>query len=321
MAGEDVTDYLYPLDITGRAATNKVVNERQTLNPPPPPEEMDGEITFHFIMPFAGPFYRDSVVLKHITTGRTLNRGTDWTVGHKFVGATYETEGTRGGIWGSIMFYDRALAGQVEITEYQNLGGEWTLNENKILEIISNRLADPRTLSFEEVADKPNVFPPLPHDHDITDVTGAKELIESNYDIAAAIRERTQDWLDNPPILFSEYYTRDEVDLLLEASPFETVKQVGNVAGTVSIDCLSADVFRMTATAAVNFTFTNRPSLTTATRYIEIQLTNGGNFPMTFPAGTKWPYGDKVLTTGGIDKLVLALFSDKIDVTPIRSMT
>jgi hypothetical protein len=231
MAGENVTNYLYPLDITGSAVTNLVLNERQTLNPPPTPEENNGEISFHFIIPFAAPFYRDSVVLRHIASGQLLYRGIHYAVGHKFIDASKETEGRQGGIYASIMFFDPTLSGQVALEKYQTLGGTWTLNENKILEILSNRAADPRTLSFEEVAEKPDRFPALPHDHDINDVTGAKELIASNYDIAAAIRERTQDWLDNPPHLpgdmtpeliaayniliqqqFANYYTRGQTD-------------------------------------------------------------------------------------------------------------
>lgn len=231
MAGENVTNYLYPLDTTGLAATNLVPNERHTLNPPPTPEENDGKISFHFIIPFAAPFYRDSVVLRHVASGQLLYRGVHYAVGHKFIVASKETEGRQGGVYASIMFFDPALSGQVVFEKYQTIGGEWTLNENKILEILSNRMTDPRTLSFEEVADKPNVFPPQPHNHDVNDVTGAKELIASNYDIAAAIRERTQDWLDNPPHLpgditpeliaayniviqqqFANYYTRTQTD-------------------------------------------------------------------------------------------------------------
>ncbi|MNG22723.1 hypothetical protein D3C84_1072420 [compost metagenome] len=41
-------------------------------------------------------------------------------------------------------------------------------------------------------------------------------MIASNYDIAAAIRERTDHWLENPPVLFSEYYSRDEMDAILQ---------------------------------------------------------------------------------------------------------
>jgi len=202
----NIDTYLYPLDVTGRASTNKVVNERQTLNPP-------GEaLDFHFILPMATPYYRDSMKLVHITTGRALVRGIDWMPGHKFQAASFELENAYGGVYASILFLDRTLSGQVQLAEYQTLGGTWTLNEPRILEILSNRMVDPRSLTFDEVSDKPTVFPPVDHNHPVDDFTGMAEMIEATNDVAAAIRQRTEDWLENPPLLFGEYYNKTAVD-------------------------------------------------------------------------------------------------------------
>lgn len=320
MATEDLSQYLYPEDITGVALTNKVVGEKQTLNPPPAPEDNDGEFTFHFIIPFATPFFRDSVKLKHVPSGRMLVRGVDWAPGHKFHSASYELENVFGGVYASILFYDRSLSGQVEFTQYQTLGGQWTLNENQILTILANRLVDPRTKQYEEVSGKPNVFPPAPHNHPVEDLTGMGEVVMSNYDIAAAIRERTQSWLDNPPILMGDYYTRDQVDALLEAQPYEVTNAPINIQGNVTVDCLSADMFQYIALGNVNWTFTNRPFSNTAVRYIEIRLKNNGNYTHTWPAGTTFNEGGNSLTPNGTDKLILALSKDFIDVTIIRGV-
>lgn len=201
-------DFIYPLDVTGVSPGNRVVGERKTLNPPV--ESLD----FHYILPVAAPYYRDSVILTLVSSGRVLVRGIDWMPGHKFHSASFELQGIRGGLYTSILFMDRTLTGELDL-EYQSLGGEWTLSENKILEILSNRLVDPRFVTYDEVSDKPNVFPPVDHNHDAADLTGMVELIASNYDIAAAIRERSTDWLANLPILTNQWYTKDEVDLLL----------------------------------------------------------------------------------------------------------
>lgn len=206
MAGENPLDYLYPEDQTGYAATNKVPNEYRTLNPP------EEELDFHFILPWAGPFFRDSMVITHVPSGRTLYRGIDWAPGHKFNSASYELQNVRGGVYASILLFDRTLSGQIRMDEYQTLGGAWTLNENKILEIMSNRMHDPRQVTFEQVSGKPDVYPPVDHNHPADDMTGFVELIAATYDVAAAIRQRTTDWLENPPVLMSEYYTRDQVD-------------------------------------------------------------------------------------------------------------
>lgn len=322
MAAADISQYLYPLDITGAAATNLVVGEKQTLNPPPLPEDNDGEINFHFVIPFATPYFRDTVKLRHIASGRMLQRGTDWAPGHKFVKASAELESIKGGVYASILFYDPRLAGQIEFVEYQTLGGTWTLDRNRILELMSNRIIDPRSVSYEVIANKPEVFPPIDHNHPIIDTIGYSELVNSNYDISAAIRERTEDWLQNPPILMDEYYTKDQVDAMLEAKPYEKVAELGNAVGVFSVDCLAADVFRVTKTGPITWQFTNRPFAPDATRVIEIRLRNGGNFTAdTWPAGTVFSDGDKTLTPNGYDKLIVELAQGYIDVTIVREMS
>lgn len=205
------TTYKYPLDLGGLAATNKVnPAERQTLNPPA--EALD----YHFVLTKAGPYYRDSMVVKHIPTGRTLIRGVDWFPGHKFHTASYETEGVRGGIYQSVLFADRTLSGQIDLGQYQVLGGEWSLDENRLLEILSNRALDPRYTTYEQVSGKPTVFPPIDHAHDGADLTGLGDVVTANLAIAAAIRQRTQTWLDNPPIIMAEYPTWDDLEARLD---------------------------------------------------------------------------------------------------------
>lgn len=216
-----VTDYLYPLDITGQAVTNKVLNERQTLNPPSEP------LDYHFILPFAGPYFRDTMKLVHITTGRALVRGIDWMPGHKFHSASFELEGIRGGIYSSILFMDRGLSGQVQLAEYQTLGGEWTLSEQKILEVLSNRAVDPRSLTYDEVSGKPNVFPPIEHSHDVSDLTGMIELIQSNYDISASIRARD---------MTVEQLLAELLQALIDAKPKYTATRIITAGQFIEID-------------------------------------------------------------------------------------
>lgn len=239
-----VTSYLYPEDYTGVAATNLIVGERQTLNPPVE------NLEFHYILPMATPYFRDSVVLTHITTGRRLNRGVDWAAGHKFESASYQLENTQGGVYASILFYDITLAGQVQL-QYQTLGGQWTLDHNTILEILSNKVVDPRSVTYEEVQDKPVLFPPTGHNHPADDFTGMAELLIAQYAVAAAIRDQTQTWLDNPPVLFGLYYLASEIDTMFAAlntkfSKYYTATQIdqklaGLAAGSSPTDGYTKD--------------------------------------------------------------------------------
>ena len=205
MAGENVIDYLYPEDPTGQAASNKVVDEYHTLTPPSDP------LDFHFIIPDATPFFLDSVILTHVQSGRTLVRGIDWAPGQRFDSASFELKNVRGGVYASILFFDRTLNGQVRLDEYQTLGGGWTLNENKILEILSAREYDPRTLTYEEVSEKPTVFPPIEHNHSTDDLVGMGEVVAAQLAIAEAIRSKVVNGGDE-----SEQISRSEVNELLD---------------------------------------------------------------------------------------------------------
>lgn len=204
-----MSDFLYPLDTTGTALSNRVRGEMQTLSPPTQSNN------FHFILPKAGPYYRDSMVITHVSTGRTLIRGIDWEPGHYFHSASFETESVRGGIYQSILFLDRTLSGQVRLTEYFVLGGEWSLAENKILEVLSNRLTDPRSVTYEQVSGKPDMFPPIGHMHPANDLVGMREQVEATLQISQAIREQTNKLPGKLQLLLENYYTRSQVDQLI----------------------------------------------------------------------------------------------------------
>src|SRR5690606_22298569 len=103
------------------------------------------------------------VKLIHVPTGRELFREVDWVPAHRFNSASFHLQDLKGGLYLSILFTDRTLSGEIEIVHYQTIGGKWTLEHNKVLEILSNRLHDPRTETYEQVADRPDVFDPVEH--------------------------------------------------------------------------------------------------------------------------------------------------------------
>lgn len=206
MSGVNTINFLYPEDTTGQASTNRVVNEFHTLTSPNDP------LSYHFIIPSAAPFFLDSVKLFDVQTGRELIKGIDWTPGQRFDTASYELNNVRGGVYGAIMFFDLTLTGMVELREYQTLGGSWTLSADKLLEILSNREQDPRTLTYEEVSGKPSVFPPVEHNHDANDdLIGMTELVSATLSVATAIREKADGGLGG-----IDDYTDDEIDSFLD---------------------------------------------------------------------------------------------------------
>lgn len=81
---------------------------------------------------------------------------------------------------------------------------------------------------------------------------------------------------------------------------------LGNVSGTVNIDCSAAQSYSLTPTAATTLAFTNPPAANTS-QVILLKITNGGAFTLSFPAGTKYPGGALgTLTSSGVDWLGVA---------------
>lgn len=211
---DELGDFLYPLDVTGEAASNRVPDERHTLIP------AEGATEFNFIIPKAAPFFLDSVILTYGPSNTPLVRNTHWFAGHRFMRANEELYTPKGGLYGSILLKDKNLAGYVTLT-YQTLGGAWTMDEARIIQILNNRLVDPRIVSYEQVNGKPEVFPPMDHGHNAsTDFTGFQEVILALNEIPAAIAEAAQWQHENPPVRLSEFYTRTQVRNITD--PLET---------------------------------------------------------------------------------------------------
>lgn len=214
-----MTGLIYDLDTTGSNPDNTVRDELHLVTASTEPGE------FNIIVPKYMPYFRESMKVIHVPTGRELTPGLDWQPGHLFDSATYETESIRGGIYGSLIIMDRSLTGEFRLAEYNTLGGTWLLDQPKLLEILAIRNKDPRSATYEQVSGKPTVFPPTGHNHPAVDYTGFAEVIVSTERIANAVEQQTQAWLDNPPILMENYYLKEEVSDLLSSTVYNEVDQ------------------------------------------------------------------------------------------------
>jgi hypothetical protein len=82
----------------------------------------------------------------------------------------------------------------------------------------------------------------------------------------------------------------------------EAVNTIGNTgAGTITVNCLTANRVTMTVTGSVTLAFTNVPSAGTAKTMV-LHITNGAAFTFAFPANTRWSGGiAPVLRSSGLD--------------------
>lgn len=175
-----VAEVTYPLDPTGEAVSNRVGPERHTLTSKDWSE-------FNIIIPRATPFFQPKtgeLKLTHFPSGRVLERGKDWVEGWYFRSAA-DRIGRH--IFGCIVMIDPRMSGEVEIDKYQTLGGEYTLNKQKLEEILAQQLFNPFRRYWEVIAGLPQIFPPLDHGHPVDDMTGLPEFINALNGIENAI--------------------------------------------------------------------------------------------------------------------------------------
>lgn len=195
---------LYEFDPYGTNPDNLIVNERQTLQTP-------GLDDYYFIIPFAAPYFVDSLEVVNDQTGLPYVKGVDYLPGHYFVEAM---DGTGRNIAGSIRFMRRDINGIVRL-KYRTLGGQWGFNATAILEELANRQYNPLVRSWGLIDVLPALFPPIPHDQSVDDLIGSDELLDGIEEIARAIDAASQGTTDshindrNNP----HQVTKEQVDL------------------------------------------------------------------------------------------------------------
>lgn len=167
----------YPFDPTGTEATNLVLGELKVIAPP--------ELTdFYTFIPDAAPFFADTLKLYHMPSNRELIQGVDWLPVYYFHDASLQCAKP---IYGGFTLMGEGWTGALRLERYQTLGGDWTLNIDKITQILSEQLVNPRRVMWEQVADLPYAFPPIDHDWNLQDMVGMSETVAELREIRLAL--------------------------------------------------------------------------------------------------------------------------------------
>lgn len=160
--------FIYPYDPSGLLLSNKVLKESHTITPA-------NGTDFRFLVPKAAPYFVRSVILKHPASGRTLIKGLDWVPGHRF--AAGSNTPPFADIYGSILILDDTLSGTFTIDEYQSLGGEYTIDETTAIEVLANKLLDPRLTTWDKIIDAPLIYDALTHLHHVSGSVGYDQMV------------------------------------------------------------------------------------------------------------------------------------------------
>lgn len=171
-------------DPTGTLAANLVSGEKHTLT------AANGR-DFHFIVPLMGPFfgYPGAVsVVYQPTVGpaKTMVEGVDYLLAFEFIGAT---RGCSKPVFGGISFINTKITGVITLA-YRTLGGNWTISLPEINKILSDTIANPRVIAWEQVINNPATFPVIDHEWNLVDMVGASAIVTELSNIALAIANK-----------------------------------------------------------------------------------------------------------------------------------
>lgn len=177
---------VYPLDTTGTSPANRITDEIHTVS-------AVNFRDYHCIVPDFAPYYAESIQVHYRENSSspwlTMNEGQDYYNGFQFVGASKQTALA---VYGAVVFNDLSLDGEVRIS-YNTVGGEWTLDQDKLTNILVDLIYNPRVTSWEQVSGAPAHFPPAAHAWELDDLVGMSEVVDALEAIEDAILNRDAD--------------------------------------------------------------------------------------------------------------------------------
>lgn len=210
----------YPLDNTGLSPANKVPNEKHVLT------EVN-DATYRILIPDFAPFYLDNFTLVHVDAlgvQTTLTRDLDFVTTLPYLSASTAIGKM---LYGGVSINNNIVNGTLFMT-YQTLGGDDNAYVPAVRAQLYEMTVNPRTVSWEIIANKPDIFPPDPHGHPFSDLADSQALIDAVNEIPKAIAEGP-----NPGNSYVSHITD-------ENNPHKTTKeQVG--LGNVSNLALATD--------------------------------------------------------------------------------
>ena len=165
---------LYPLDLTGSATTNRIENEYVTIG-----TDKYRAFTLNY-----APFYASSLTIKERGKTTLLKAGTDYVVLYYYSELAKLTGGKQ--ICGVVCITNTAIGTDL-VVGYNTIGGHYANCASIIEQAIYDLDLDNREAYWQNVIDKPDLFQPTQHLHDIGDVYGLEFIIDCLIGLREAI--------------------------------------------------------------------------------------------------------------------------------------
>ena len=163
----------YPLDLTGASRDNLVLNELHTLKP----------TRVRAVALQNGAFYTASVVIRDVATARVLVAGQDYEFDNLYQMAS---EHAKAEVAAIIVIINTEVSNTISV-DYQCIGGLYGYSTTAIMQQIEDLQLDNRKVEWGNIYNKPAVYPPAKHLHDIGDVYGFEYLVQAIQQLRHAI--------------------------------------------------------------------------------------------------------------------------------------
>lgn len=169
----------FSLDTTGQDPANLISNELHTVT-------SVNANTYRLLIPKFAPFYLDNFELVHTDSQgnvKILDEGVD------FIHVLPYLAGSRSiakMLYGAVSLTDELIDGSLSMT-YQILGGDWIGDRTHVLEQFINYLYNPILVTWDQVTNVQDLFPPINHDVSTEQLYSHEDLINAMNQIRDAI--------------------------------------------------------------------------------------------------------------------------------------
>lgn len=152
----------YPLDPSGTSPDNLIRGERHTMI----------RRNVRAIATTYGGYYADSLVVTDVATGQPL------TADQFYAAEMYEQPTLEYGkmICSIVIIVDPGVSDNVDLS-YQVLGGPYQNQQTALVQMLETLLTDDRPVSWGNIIDRPDRFPPAAHLHDAGDIYGFEYVV------------------------------------------------------------------------------------------------------------------------------------------------
>lgn len=169
---------IFPLDITGTASTNRIVNEIVPIVPG------SGDVTgpAPYVLLQYAPFFTN-IAIDH--NGNTMYRGQHY----DFIGQNIHASKYIGKeLYAGIYFFNPDITGNIRVS-YNTLGDTWVQNNYQHIATFFNTYYHQQMVSWDRVFGVPYQLPPIIHPEPLDSLMGMDDIVAKLEEIKSAIED------------------------------------------------------------------------------------------------------------------------------------